>query len=125
VVHVQDALSTLASADAAITFFGHTHIQGLFRLNSGLAEAIYPEYPSIAKAETWKLELQSGTTYMINPGSVGQPRDGDWRASYVVFDEEKGMIRLRRLRYDLPKTQEKILLSGLPPRLAERLAFGK
>jgi diadenosine tetraphosphatase ApaH/serine/threonine PP2A family protein phosphatase len=71
------------------------------------------------------LVVEPRKRYFVNVGSVGQPRDGDWRAAYVVFDEEKRMIRLRRLAYDLQKTQEKILLSGLPPRLADRLAFGK
>ena len=72
-----------------------------------------------------QLVLEPGKKYFVNVGSVGQPRDGDWRAAYVVFDEERRTVRLRRLTYDLPKTQEKILSSGLPPRLADRLAFGK
>jgi diadenosine tetraphosphatase ApaH/serine/threonine PP2A family protein phosphatase len=72
-----------------------------------------------------QLILEPRKKYFINAGSVGQPRDGDWRAAYVLLDEEKRTIRLRRLRYDLAKTQGKILKSGLPPRLADRLAFGK
>ena len=125
VVSVQDALSTLASSDAAVTFFGHTHIQGLFRMRSGLAEAIYPEYASIAKGESWGLELESGTSYMINPGSVGQPRDGDWRAGFGVFDSETRMITFYRTPYDVRSAQERIFSANLPPRLATRLAAGR
>lgn len=125
VVHVQDALSTLASSEAAITFFGHTHIQGLFRLSAGLAEAIYPEYPSIAKPETWNVELESGTTYMINPGSVGQPRDGDWRAAFGLFDTDERTMTFCRTPYDLRAAQERIFGANLPARLATRLAAGR
>ena len=125
IVNVQDALSTLATSERAITFFGHTHIQGLFRMRAGLAEAIYPEYASIAKAENWSLELESGTTYMINPGSVGQPRDGDWRAAFGLFDTESRTITFCRTPYDLRSAQERIFAANLPPRLATRLAAGR
>lgn len=125
VVNVQDAISTLATAERAVTFFGHTHIQGLFRMRTGIAEAVYPEYASIAKAETWSLELESGTTYMINPGSVGQPRDGDWRAAFAVFDTEKRAMTFCRAPYDLRSAQERIFAANLPPRLATRLAAGR
>jgi predicted phosphodiesterase len=125
VVHLQDALTTLASTDVALTFFGHTHIQGLFRLRAGFAEAIYPEYPSIAKAETWNLELESGTTYMINPGSVGQPRDGDWRAAFGLFDTEARTMTFCRTPYDVRAAQDRIFAANLPARLATRLAAGR
>jgi predicted phosphodiesterase len=125
VVNVQDALTTLATSKAAITFFGHTHIQGLFRLHAGLAEAAYPEYPSIANKETWKLELEAGTTYMINPGSVGQPRDGDWRAAFALFDAEANFVTFCRVPYDLRSAQERIMAANLPARLATRLAAGR
>lgn len=58
-------------------------------------------------------------------GSVGQPRDGDPRAAYVVYDVPTQTVELRRLEYDIPTTQKKILAAGLPPRLAERLASGR
>ena len=59
---------------------------------------------------------------LSNVGSVGQPRDGDWRAAYVIYDSSANTIELRRLPYDLAKAQAKIMSAGLPPRLAERLA---
>jgi predicted phosphodiesterase len=125
VVHLDDALTTLASAPVAVTFFGHTHIQGFFRLRSGLAEAIYPEYTSVASKETWQLELDSGSSYMINPGSVGQPRDGDWRAAFALFDAETRIVTFCRVPYDLRSAQERIFAANLPPRLATRLAAGR
>ena len=125
VVNVQDAISTLATSEVAITFFGHTHIQGLFRMRAGFAEPVYPEYASIAKAETWSMELETGTTYMINPGSVGQPRDGDWRAAFAIFDTDARTITFCRTPYDLRSAQERIFAANLPPRLATRLAAGR
>ncbi len=63
--------------------------------------------------------------YFINIGSVGQPRDGDWRASYVIYDLDKRTILFRRLEYDLATAQKKILAADLPESLASRLAEGR
>ena len=68
---------------------------------------------------------REGQEYFINVGSVGQPRDGDPRAGYAIYDLEAGTIELRRLEYDFEKTQAKILDAGLPERLANRLALGR
>ena len=57
-------------------------------------------------------------------GSVGQPRDNNPKAAYVIYDLNEGSIEIRRLDYDIAKAQKKILEAGLPPRLAERLSFG-
>ena len=125
VVSVQDALSTLANSTVPITFFGHTHIQGLFRLRAGLVDAVYPQYASIANKETWEFELESGSTYMMNPGSIGQPRDGDWRAAFAVYDTDARAMTFCRVPYDLRSAQERIFSANLPPRLATRLAAGR
>jgi diadenosine tetraphosphatase ApaH/serine/threonine PP2A family protein phosphatase len=66
-----------------------------------------------------------GKKYFVNTGSVGQPRDGDCRASYVIYDVKAKEIELRRLAYDLGTTQNKIRKVGLPERLAKRLELGK
>ena len=125
VVRIEDALETLATSQGSVVFFGHTHIQGLFSLRSGIAENVHPEYPSIAKQETWDFQLETGATYMINPGSIGQPRDGDWRAGFAVFDTEKQAVTFYRVPYDLRSAQERIFAASLPPRLATRLAAGR
>lgn len=125
VVSIEDALQTLATSDCHVIFFGHTHIQGLFSLRSGVAENLHPEYPSIAKQEIYNLRLESGSTYMVNPGSIGQPRDGDWRAAFAVFDSEEQAVTFYRVPYDLRSAQERIFAANLPPRLATRLAAGR
>jgi diadenosine tetraphosphatase ApaH/serine/threonine PP2A family protein phosphatase len=69
--------------------------------------------------------IEEGCKYFINIGSVGQPRDGDWRASYVIYDTQNQLVSFRRLTYDIETTQQKILDAGLPEMLAERLADGR
>lgn len=125
VVTIEDALPALAQSTSSVIFFGHTHIQGIFSLRSGVAQNAVPEYPSIARQETWNFELEAGATYMINPGSIGQPRDGDWRAGFCVFDTESRGITFYRVPYDLRSAQERIFAANLPPRLATRLAAGR
>jgi len=125
VVTVEDALETLVATQVAITFFGHTHIQGLFRFHSGAAESIHPEYASVGNQETWVFQLEAGTNYMINPGSIGQPRDGDWRAAFAAFDSETRALTFYRVPYDLRSAQERIFAANLPPRLGTRLAAGR
>jgi diadenosine tetraphosphatase ApaH/serine/threonine PP2A family protein phosphatase len=125
VVNVQDAVATLAASDASVTFFGHTHIQGLFSLRAGMVDAVHPEYPSIGNKESWEFQLETGSTYMINPGSIGQPRDGDWRAAFAMFDSEKRAVTFYRVPYDVRSAQERIFAANLPARLATRLAAGR
>jgi predicted phosphodiesterase len=125
VVTVEDALGTLATSDASVTFFGHTHIQGLFSLHAGFAETVHPEYASIGNKESWEIQLETGSSYMINPGSIGQPRDGDWRAALAMFDSEKRTVVFYRVPYDVRSAQERILAANLPARLATRLAAGR
>jgi diadenosine tetraphosphatase ApaH/serine/threonine PP2A family protein phosphatase len=72
-----------------------------------------------------KFKVEPGKKYFVNVGAVGQPRDGNPKAGYVVYDTDEATIELRRLDYDIAAAQKKILDAGLPPRLAERLAFGK
>jgi predicted phosphodiesterase len=125
VVTAQDALATLATSSAGITFFGHTHIQGLFSLQAGFIETVHPEYASIGNQETCEFQLQTGSTYMVNPGSIGQPRDGDWRAAFATFDSEKRVVTFYRVPYDVRSAQGKIFAANLPARLATRLAAGR
>ncbi len=70
------------------------------------------------------VHLEKDRRYIINVGSTGQPRDGDPRASYAVFDRERMEVTIRRVEYDIYSAQEKIIRAGLPARLAERLAIG-
>ena len=72
-----------------------------------------------------KLKVEPGRRYFINVGSVGQPRDRNPKAAYVVYDLPTQSIELRRLSYDIPNQQRKIRAAGLPERLAERLSSGQ
>jgi diadenosine tetraphosphatase ApaH/serine/threonine PP2A family protein phosphatase len=72
-----------------------------------------------------KFKVEPGKKYFVNVGAVGQPRDGNPKAGYVVYDMDEGTIELRRLDYDIPTAQKKIMEAGLPQRLADRLALGK
>ena len=91
-----------------------------------LPVVIFP--PFLSTGYDWfieKLKVARGRKYFINVGSVGQPRDGDPRASYVIYDMINNSIELRRINYDFVTTQQKILERGLPERLASRLAIGR
>lgn len=125
VVTLDDALGSLAASQGSLIFFGHTHIQGLFSLRAGVAEHIYPEYKSVGSKESWEYQLESGGTYMINPGSIGQPRDGDWRTAFAMFDTESRAVVFHRVPYNVRSAQERIFAANLPARLATRLAAGK
>jgi predicted phosphodiesterase len=108
--------------ETPLTFFGHTHLQGGFIRNHARVETIGK---TLASEERQTLELDPECLYMINPGSVGQPRDGDPRAAYVVYNPEESFLIFYRLPYDVWKAQEKIRRAGLPPLLADRLAAGR
>ncbi|MGO4881587.1 MAG: metallophosphoesterase family protein [Bryobacteraceae bacterium] len=108
--------------EAPLTFFGHTHLQGGFIWNHARVETISK---TPAREERQTLELDQDCAYMINPGSVGQPRDGDPRAAYVLYNSEERFLIFYRLPYDVRKAQEKIRRAGLPPLLADRLASGR
>ncbi len=125
VVSLGDALATLITLTVPMTFFGHTHLQGGFFANGTSADGFRPEYRTVGQAESVPLQLKSSTRYMINPGSVGQPRDGDWRAAFALFDTEAQILHFHRVPYNLKAAQDRIFAANLPPRLATRLAAGR
>ncbi len=69
--------------------------------------------------------MVAGTRHLINPGSVGQPRDADWRAAFAIYDSDLGEIEFHRVPYDVTASQGRILMAGLPERLAARLQEGR
>jgi diadenosine tetraphosphatase ApaH/serine/threonine PP2A family protein phosphatase len=109
----------------SITFVGHTHIQGGFSQQLHSSHEIRPRYREGKRAESWTLALAPGTRHLINPGSVGQPRDCDWRAAFALFDTERSEITYHRIPYDVSGAQGRVLLAGLPERLAARLGEGR
>ena len=101
-----------------ICFFGHVHIPLLYSI--GASKRV-----ELDLLRTTSLTQNSGTKYLINVGSVGQPRDSDDRASAVVFDTDSFFVKLLRITYDVKTTYDKILSSDLPAILADRLLTGK
>ena len=97
-----------------LCFYGHTHVPLAFEKSDTVRFGLYS-----------KIKVMLGKKYFINVGSVGQPRDGDPRAAYVIFDMINNTVELRRIPYDIQKTQKKILDAGLPGRIAARLAVGR
>ena len=110
----QEAFRFLASAfpEARLAFFGHTHVP-LIVADKGRAASPPERFP-----------LREGVRYLINPGSVGQPRDRNPQASFGVLDEGEQVYEHYRVPYPVEKTQGKILAAGLPGMLADRLAGG-
>ena len=125
VVSLGDALAPLITLTSPLTFFGHTHLQGGFFANGSSADGFRPEYRTVGQAESVPLQLKPSTRYLINPGSVGQPRDGDWRAAFALFDTEAQVVHFHRTPYNLKGAQDRIFAAKLPPRLATRLAAGR
>ena len=98
-------------------FVGHSHIPFICRQSQGRAELV--ELPLDGPSPLGQDRL------IVNPGSVGQPRDGDPGASYAIYQEEESSLEFRRVPYDLVTTQRKMRLAGLPGYLAERLEHGR
>jgi diadenosine tetraphosphatase ApaH/serine/threonine PP2A family protein phosphatase len=102
--------------DGPLTFFGHTHVQGGFLLTPRGTTPIQ---------SGMTLELEPDRFYLINPGSVGQPRDRDPRAAYAIYHPEERAVEFRRIAYDVEAASRKILDAGLPSTLAARLHEGR
>jgi len=124
VSEVFNFLAANSTADTAVLpfFFGHTHLQGVFFRNEGRIRGISPPLMPIPEA---RISLLPDAAYLINPGSVGQPRDSDPRAAYAIFNSDTREVALRRVPYDYLATERKIVAAGLPLKLGVRLAFGR
>lgn len=125
VISEEDAAIPLLSSAVPVTFFGHTHLQGGFVASETGSEFFQPTYSTVGGRETCELSLEPEQRYLINPGSVGQPRDGDWRAAFAMYETEAQVVTFFRVPYDVRGAQGRILAANLPVRLATRLAAGK
>jgi diadenosine tetraphosphatase ApaH/serine/threonine PP2A family protein phosphatase len=114
VLNSLDAVASFAYQHTTLCFFGHTHVPVAYVRDGG-----------VQRLHEDELIIDPTKKYFINVGSIGQPRDGDWRAAYCIYDLETNMVERRRVRYDLAKTQAKIVKAGLPALLARRLEVGK
>jgi predicted phosphodiesterase len=119
-----EALNMFPFFQTQICFFGHSHFPVIFGLDE---EALTTYVPSAngKPGPSLRVKLKNGTRYLINPGSIGQPRDGDNRASFGILDSDRMTMTIHRVAYDYGKTQAKIRAAGLPSPLADRLALGR
>jgi predicted phosphodiesterase len=96
------AAASMAEQKTPVCFFGHTHVPIVFIRDQVVRGGTYS-----------KFKTESGKLYFVNPGSVGQPRDGDPKAAYVIYDSDEHTVELRRVAYDFATTQRKISAAGL------------
>ncbi len=115
-----DAVRALKTSQRPLCLFGHTHYPVTFALTDGRVETIGGPL-----ALDGPLHVHEGSKYLLNPGAVGQPRDGDARAAYAIADTAARRVDLFRLDYPIEKTQAKVIKMGLPEVLAQRLAVGR
>jgi len=113
---IEEAKKTFDFLRTDICFIGHSHISGVFFEDE--EKNIYYDRPSYIK-------LKENNRYIINVGSVGQPRDGNPFACYCIFDTEKKEVWIKRINYDIKSTYNRIVKEGLPKILAERLYWGR
>jgi len=109
-----DAMANFSYQFTQIGFHGHTHVP-----------RVYVKGERVQEVAADSIQIEDGCKYFINIGSVGQPRDGDWRSCYVIYDTDHKLVVFRRIEYDIEKAQRKILAAGLPEMLAERIAEGR
>jgi len=109
-----DAAASFTYQHTGICFIGHTH-----------RPMVYVRDGSVTMQPFETVQIEKSKKYLVNVGSVGQPRDGDWRAAYCIYDTDKNELTLRRLPYDLEGAQRAILEAKLPEKLALRLASGR
>jgi len=115
VVSAEDGFAALKACPTRWCFIGHSHLPGVWSIGSS-----GPEH----RPGAGTVVLERGRRYLVNVGSVGQPRDRDARAAYAVWDTERGRVEIRRVGYDVDEARRKIMAAGLPRLLADRLAAG-
>jgi diadenosine tetraphosphatase ApaH/serine/threonine PP2A family protein phosphatase len=114
-----EALNVFRQTAFPLCFFGHSHFPVIFGLSPDAIQTVLTTSPS------FRLRLQPGVRYLVNPGSIGQPRDGNPLASFGMFDSDTRTVSIHRLPYRIERAQQKILGAGLPRPLADRLALGR
>lgn len=113
-----DAFEIFSAHDVPITFFGHTHIPSLFSLEGRQLSVMR------LPGREGTIRLDPGGRYLVNPGSIGQPRDRDPRAAYMTYDSDRRIVHWYRVPYPVARAQARIRKAGLPAVLADRLSVG-
>lgn len=117
-ISADDGFEVFGDFDTRLCFVGHSHRPGVWSLGSGGRR----HRGTVPHGE--RVRLEDGRRYLVNAGSVGQPRDRDPRAAYAVWDPDERSVTIRRVDYDRRRAAEKITAAGLPGALADRLAHG-
>jgi len=117
------AADPLKTSPTPVTFFGHTHLQGGFTLRGEDVRTLHTA-PGLGR-ESVQVKIEPGTNYLLNPGSVGQPRDGDVRSGFAIADLQHHTVEFWRLPYDIAQVQQRMSRAGLPEPLILRLDFGR
>ena len=117
------ALDGLLESTSPVTFFGHTHFQGGFSYREDKLDVI--QLRPRPGASFAALRLEEGTRYLLNPGSIGQPRDSDPRAGFAIADLTHQVVEFWRVPYDIAAVQARVRQAGLPEPLAARLSAGR
>jgi len=117
------ALEGLLDSSTTLSFFGHTHHQGGFSYHESDIEvlSLRPRQSESFSA----LHLEPGYKYLLNPGSIGQPRDGDPRAAFAIADFDHNIVEFWRVPYDIPAVQDRMHEANLPDPLIHRLSLGR
>lgn len=124
-VEPEDAVGAFRGVDVPICLVGHTHLPAAFRLHSGgAADGASTRVESSPRRSLETISIDPEDRWIVNPGAVGQPRDGDPRASFGVLDLIEGTMSWKRVAYDVASAQQRAIDAGLPLRTAERLAVG-
>ena len=118
----EEAGNSFGYLETRLAFFGFLFVLGGFFWNHNRVEKIMRTSP---RSEHQLLEIDPDCAYLVNPGSTGQPRDGDPRAAYVIYDSGASMLTYYRTLYDIAGAQKRIRAAGLPTILAERLSVGR
>ena len=113
-----DAAEAFLHVKTPICFFGHTHFPFIYTEKDHFVEGTF------ITGNSNEIKIEKGTKYLINPGSIGQPRDRNPRAACAIYDSKSRKIKFFRLEYDIAEAQRKIIEANLPPALAERLSVG-
>ncbi len=116
----EDAYDSIEFSGERICFFGHTHVPVVYEFRGEARYSVY--YPLDEGRST--IRLKPSFKYMINPGSIGQPRDKNPRATFLIYDDRRGIVKFYRINYNIRKARKKILNAGLPEILGDRLLDG-
>lgn len=121
----EDAQRALDAASRPLCLFGHTHLPVVFNRHASTLDGFVPDGENDMPVSNIPVSMGAGIAYLVNPGSVGQPRDGDPRAAFAIYDSEGSTLTLRRVPYAVDAAQRRIMSAGLPASLANRLAIGR